>query len=189
MRLTTLEEFVGAEAAFSSVFACASDIEPFQASVEARLLLSPTRGFGLSEKHFAAVAAGAAASGVHRAFFAGWSGDDGAWGATHGHRHVDLGSYGSYLAGADCSSIGQFLFAPRGEWGIVASALDYALIGGSATFVDEIAARLDYDADAELERFLVTWHELADVGACVDWLTPLVNHLVAGERPSPRVRR
>jgi hypothetical protein len=179
VRLVTFEDFQWAEAAFCRLFARASDVAPFADDVDGRLLLCPTRCLRLAPRQFEAVAAASTALGVIRAYSAGWDGDEGAWGTTSGHRHVDLGSYESYVADLPPGAVGGFLFAPRGEWGVVTSALDYALVGGPARFVAAIRRRLEYDEDSALERFVAEWRELAEVGAAIDWLPRLLDHVGA----------
>jgi hypothetical protein len=179
VRLVTLEDFQWAEAAFQRLYAQASDVAPFADEVGARLLLCPTRCLRLAPRQFEAVAAASASLGVIRAYSAGWSGDEGAWGTTSGHRHVDLGSYGSYVADLPPGAVGGFLFAPRGEWGVVTSALDYALVGGPAPFVAAVRRRLEYDEETALERFVAEWEELGEVGAAIDWLPRLLDHVGA----------
>jgi hypothetical protein len=182
VRLVTCEDFQWAEAAFRRLFARACDVSPFADEVAARLLLCPTRCLRLAPRQFEAVAAASADLGVVRAYSAGWSGEEGAWGTTSGHRHVDLGSYESYVADLPAGAVGGLLFAPRGEWGVVTSALDYALVGGPPPFVAAIRRTLEYDEPAALERFVAEWQELADVGATIDWLPRLLDHVGAVRR-------
>jgi hypothetical protein len=179
VRLVTFEDFQWAEAAFQRVFARATDVAPFADDVEGRLLLCPTRCLRLAPRHFEAVAVASADLGVIRAYSAGWLGDEGGWGMTAGHRHVDMGSYESYVADLAPGSVGGFLFAPRGEWGVATSALDYALVGGPGRFVEGVRRRLEYDEESALARFVAEWQELAEVGAAIDWLPRLLDHVGA----------
>lgn len=185
MRLVTFEDFQWAEAAFRRLFARACDVSPFADEVGARLLLCPTRCLRLAPRQFEAVAAASAELGVVRAYSAGWSGEEGGWGATCGHRHVDLGGYESYVADLPAGAVGGFLFAPRGEWGVVTSALDYAVVGGPPRFVAAIRRTLEYDELAALERFVAEWQELAEVGAAIEWLPRLLDHVGAAPRTPP----
>jgi hypothetical protein len=85
----------------------------------------------------------------------------------------------------------HFLFAPRGEWGVVTSHGQHAVVGGTQGFIGDVRARLRYDEAATVRAFVADWTEMAEAGATVDWVPVLLDHVLGaghGRRVGERAR-
>lgn len=136
----------------------------------------------LNRSQFDAVAAASLRLGVPNAYFVGFGGEDAGWGGTHGHSLVDLGSYDDYRLAEGASALEHFLFAPGGEWGLVTSDGEYALVGGQPTFIADLRDRLSYDQEAVIRSFVSEWREAGQAGASIEWVPPLLDQVLGPDK-------
>jgi len=183
-KLSSADELQQAESAFRAVFARVSNADPFQPRLGARLLLYPIDNT-LLDAQFEAVATASIHAGVERPYFAGYGGEEAGWGGTYGHRLVDVRSYDDYRYDDDgFLIIEHFLFAPRGEWGLVTSHGEYAIVAGTETFIDDLRSALGYDEVRALGDLVSDWREIGHGGGSVEWVPRLLNHVLgAGKGP------
>jgi hypothetical protein len=182
--LTTVHELELADAAFQQVFGKASDVDPFDPRIVARLLLYPIDYTSLDRTQFEAVATAAAQIGETTAYWAGFGGEEAGWGGTYDHRIVDLGDHDGYeMKDGRHPFLEHFLYSPGGEWGVVTSrGSAFALVGGSEEFIATVRGRLAYDEERVVREFVSDWRELETGGASVDWVPVLLDHVLgAGE--------
>lgn len=174
---TGIAELQQAEAAFRRAFAKASYTDPFGTSVRSRLLLYPIAYTILNPEQYAALGAASGAS-CRRAYFAAFGGEERGWGGTYAHRLVDLSSYDEYVGANPAGTLEHFLYGIGGDWGLVTSDGEYALLGGNEAFVASFADALGYDQDLALKTFIYDWREAEQAGASVGWVPILLDHVL-----------
>lgn len=185
-RLRTYDEFQRAEVAFRTAFRKATPTDPFSPRLSSRLLLYPIDYTVLESAQFDALATASARIGMSRAYFAGYGGEGGDWGKTHSHGLVDLHRYEDYRHGNGSAPLEHFLFAPQGEWGLVTSDGEYALVGGAPDFVADLRECLNYDAEETLRAFISDWREIGLASGSVEWVPTLLRHVFGAEEASRR---
>jgi hypothetical protein len=155
--------------------------EPFQPSVERRLLLYPTDGYILTEQQFKALRSAAASLG-----------DTTGYCIITERIHdlsdnnidlicykIDLHDYGSYRKLSYSAPIVEenALISDRAEWAVLFSTELHALVGGPKSFIEEFV-RLYPEVDKEFDEFVKAWEADAErIGYDISWLPKLAAHL------------
>lgn len=77
------------------------------------------------------------------------------------------------------------VYSPEGKWGIMVSHENHALLGGTASFVDNVRSLVP-NIDDQVFDFLAAWEQnKLQLGSSTDWLPNLVKHVYgtkAGEQ-------
>lgn len=183
--LSTPDQLQQAEAAFRRVFANANYTEPFVPTIAARLLLYPIDYTVLDRAQFQAISEAVRETGASEAYLAGFGGEEAGWGGTYGHRLGFLNDYDDYRLVDGVVRLEHFMFGRDGEWGVVTSDGEYALIGGGPQFAATVRDRLGYDEDAVVRSFVAEWRAAGQAGASVGWVPQLLGH-VLGREEGPR---
>lgn len=177
----TSGELQKAQLQFQNVFARVSSTRPFHERMSGRLLLYPIDYVFLDRAQFAALSAVSIHAGVHTAYFAGFGGEGTGWAGTSGHRLVRLGDYEDYSSTAGDTDVEHFLFAAGGEWGVVTSDGEYAVVGGSEQMVSHLREALRYDQESVLQSFIRNSREMAAAGGATAWVPLLLQHVMGAE--------
>lgn len=176
------EQLQQAESAFRAVFAKANYTDPFNPRLGSRLLVYPIDYTILEPAQFEAVGAASIRSGAPQAYVAGYGGEELGWSGTYDHRLVDLHNYEDYRPSGGSRNLEHFLFAPNGEWGLVTSDGEYALVAGTAPFMANLQDSLGYDQEHVLRAFISDWRESARAGASVEWVPVLLDHVLGEDK-------
>lgn len=186
-RLTTPEELDRARSAFRRVFAKATDVDPFADHVTSRLLLYRIDYTGLEREQFDAIASASRAEGIHRAYLVGLPGEyNPTWEATWGHFMIDLVSYVEYNAAWEFGPmVEHFLFAEDGSWGVATSHGEYALVGGSSSFIASVREALVYDEQEGVEQLVSDFRAMLEGGSSAAWVGIMLAHVFG---PAARAR-
>jgi hypothetical protein len=160
---------------------CDAFDEPFQPSVEGRLLLFPTDGYVLTERQFEALRGAAASLGDITGYcvltedIRDLSNDE----INLKYYDIDLRDYESYLK-LECSAPiveENVILSDRAEWAILISMEFHALVGGPRSFITEFR-RLYPEADKEFDKFVEAWKGNAErAGYDISWLPNLAAHV------------
>ena len=169
--------------------------EPFSDNLHDRLLLFPTDLFLLTEAQFACLARAAASRGEDWAFLTEIAESD-RW--THAPSNVwilELTDYDGYadpqpepsvaLAGEavwlrtgekpTIGTVPNAIYSPNGEWGILVSDRDDALVAGSSTFMRIMRACLPMSQSEMLRKWV---DEYRDEGETTNgWMAKVSQHL------------
>jgi len=177
--LETPEELRCAEAAGSQVFR-SFDVhgsQPFRESMVARLLVYPIDYTMLESDQFGALAAAAAAVGDRTAYLAAYGDPEAGWQGTYDRRLVALDDFLDYKPHGTLI-LEHVLYSPQGVWGLATSDGNYAVAGGSQTFVDTLRRHLSWREDEALRAFVRDSREIGRDAAYVEsWLRPLLEHV------------
>jgi hypothetical protein len=175
--LETPEELREAEAAAMGVFKSIGlrTTEPFNEKIETRILIYPIVYTMLGREHFGAVADAAAAVGDAVAYLAPYGDLEAGWRGTYDHRLVQLDDFSEYKP-SDALILEHLLYSPKGAWGVMTSHGDFALAGGSPTFVETLRGHLP-EQEATARAFVRDWKDLGRGGGNIEWLRPLLVHL------------
>lgn len=79
-------------------------------------------------------------------------------------------------------SPGHVIFSSLGLWGIYVDEYDFLVIGGVSEFMDEIKEKLPY-LDKQYHEFIEDWkNNQLKLGAKIDWIPKLLEHVYGSER-------
>jgi len=136
----------------------------------------------LTPVQFQAVAGASIRGGMSEAFLVGDGGEPGGWGATYGHRLLNLRNDAEYRSDDGPASLEHFLYARDGVWGLVTSDAEYAVMAGPRTFIADVSDQLDLDLEAAARALVTEWRALEGAGATAGWVPVLLSHVLGEER-------
>lgn len=168
--------------AFRAVFQATDPFDaPLTAEMTARGLLYPV-AYLLEPMQFAAVVTAARSVGDECLCLSVTEQFDGVSGTEAVHYIFD------YWEGAEYQSLGEVgvlenaLYSPSGQWGLLISHEQHAVVGGARMFWDTLVAEFP-EIDSSLERFLQTWAGHARRRHVdTSWLSGLLTHVYGPER-------
>ena len=97
------------------------------------------------------------------------------------HWHISASGLDGYRALGYPFVLENAVYSPEGKWGIMVSHENHALLGGTASFVDNVR-RLVPNLDNQVFDFLAAWEQnKIEFGSNTDWLPTLVKHVYGEE--------
>jgi hypothetical protein len=97
------------------------------------------------------------------------------------HWYVSASGLDAYRALGYPFVLENAVYSPEGKWGIMVSHENHALLGGTASFVDNVR-NLVPNLDNQVFDFLAAWeHNKLEFGSSTDWLPTLVKHVYGEE--------
>jgi hypothetical protein len=98
----------------------------------------------------------------------------------YGHWYVPINEVNQY--GSKVFSQESAIYSVSGQWGIVCSDYDHALLGGTQLLVDEIQKSVP-DLEYRVKEFLEVCKEYnKNRGVDLDWLLPQLEHIYGFEK-------
>jgi hypothetical protein len=175
--LKTRDELHAAEVAAKRAFASIGRkaTEPFAAELPERTLIYPIDYTMLGRPEFDALAEAAAAEGDETAYVVPYGTLEADWAGTYDHGLITL-DFADYNPG-DRLILEHLIYSPDGKWAAVTFHGDFAVAGGSRSFIERLRARLSDNEKSMTTAFLRDWEDVGRAGANIDWLHPLLVHL------------
>ena len=172
-----------ARAAFYSVFQVPDTFgAAFQERIVRRDLIYPV-GFCLDGEEFAALGRAASELGQRGVFISTTEGHKLGEFSSWSHWEVDLESYpyGGLQKLGFVPLVENAIYSQKGDWGLVISHEQHALVGGPPDFVERLKSSFPGPSD-HLAEFLEYWKEnRGRFNADVSWIEPFLSHLYGDE--------
>lgn len=170
------------EPAFRQVFAATDPFgSPFQPAVSARALLYPV-SYLLDAEQFQALADVARSIGDDAICVSITETNKRLDAPDARHWILEHWEWTEYHELGDVGVLENAVYSPIGQWGMLISHEQHAVLGGSERFMQEMAARFPAFQES-LGEFLTYWSENSRRhNADVDWVAPLLSHLYGESR-------
>jgi hypothetical protein len=116
----------------------------------------------------------------------GWHPDDrDIYRGIHHHWYTSFDAYKEYLDTGETYLESAF-YSPKGNWGIVSSDEDHAVIGGSLEFIQDLRMRIS-DLDNQVYGFLDLWQIYREkLDLPMEWMPIVMNHIY-GEKKAKNI--
>ena len=114
------------------------------------------------------------------AYLAAYGSPEAGWQGTYDHALVTLDDFLDYKPPGTLI-LEHLLYSPHGAWGVATTDAEYAVAGGSRSFVDTLRRQLPQREDEAVRALVRDWREIDYGDADVSWLRPLIEHVYGEE--------